>query len=182
MIEVFNFSINELVFQKDPALKGSFAEFGDGRKLDLVKDGCAFISLYNVLRLCGYTKNFQEYSTELVNGGCINDVGEINWPSLNKLNLKLKFIWMQDNEIPNCEKVNINRVKECELNSENIAILKVQSMTSAERKHFMIFIELVDEQFICLESSGKSGKIEQRNILPDEILGVRYLKKKSNSE
>lgn len=167
-----------LEFLKNPTLSNTILEYSDGKELRVAKDGCVLISLYNALRLCGYTKDFKEYCTELDNGECFDSKGQINWLNLNKLQLNLQFIWMQDNEIPNCEKVNLNRLKECELNSENIAIVKVQSLTGADRRHFMVLIEFVGKTATCLEIVGK---IEMRSIPQDEILGVRYLKKKANS-
>lgn len=171
-----------LVFQKDPALEGSTIKSKDGKEIVVAKDGCALISLYNALKLCGYEKNFEEYGQELAAGECFDDNGQINWLNLNKLNLNLKFIWMQDNEIANCQRIDIDRLKQCGLESENIAIIKVQSLYGVDRRHFMVFIELVDGNVICLESSGKSAKIEMRSIPQNEILGVRYLKRQAASE
>lgn len=177
MVETIIPEIKELVFQKDPLFLYSTIPTVDGGELNISKDGCTLISLYNALRLCGYENDFDAYCVELANGGCFDSNGQINWLSLNKLQLNLRFVWMQDNEIPNCERVNIDRLKEYELFSEGIAILKVQSLYGQDRRHFMVFIELVDEKVICLESSGISGKAEIRSILPSEVLGVRYLKK-----
>lgn len=177
MIEALALETMGMVFQKDPALLDSVIKSVDGKELKVAKNGCTLISLYNLLRLYGYQKNFEECGAELANGGCFDSDGQINWLSLNKLDLNLKFVWMQDNEIPNCERVNISRLRECRLYSKNPAILKLQSLYGADRRHFMIFIELLDEKLICLESSGKSGKIEIRSIPFNEVLGVRYLRK-----
>ncbi len=166
-----------LVFQTDSAVADSVIRSRNGIELGVANDGCTLISLYNALRLCGYTKSFEEYGEALADGECFDSSGQINWLNLNKLELNLQFIWMQDNEIPNCEKVNIERLKGCGLDSDNFAILKVQSLNGVDRRHFMLFIEFTNESAICLESSGKSGKVEIRTIPQEEILGIRYLKR-----
>lgn len=183
MIELKTLALENkgFVFQKDPNLEGSTIKSKDGREIMVAKDGCALISPYNALKLCGYQKSFEEYGQELASGECFDENGQINWINLNKLSLNLRFVWMQDNEITNCEKVSVDRLKQCGLESENIAIIKVQSLYGVDRRHFMVFIELVDGNVICLESSGKSANIEVRSIPSEEILGVRYLKRQATS-
>ena len=177
MIEIPSSITKELVTQSRQELKDFALKIEGGKELRVDKDGCALISLFNAFKLCGYKKNFEDFTTKLDGGACFDNEGQINWLGLNKLELDLKFVWMQDNEIPNCEKVNIDRLRACGLNSGNIAILKVQSLYGPERRHFMIFVKLTNEEVICSEASGKSGEIEMRSMSINEILGVRYLKK-----
>lgn len=173
---------NELVCQKDPALSNITFKSKIGLEIEVSKDGCALISLYNALKISGYTKNFEEYGVELANGDCFDSNGQINWLNLNKLQLNLQFIWMQDMEIPNCERINIQRLQNCSLDSENIAIVKIQSLYGIDRRHFMVLIKVINNNAICIESSDISGNIKKRSIPVEEILGVRYLRLQKNSD
>lgn len=170
-----------LILQKDTSLLSFVITLAGGKEIQVMKDGCTLISLYNALRLCGYSRNFKEYCSELVNGECIDTNGHVYWLNLNKLNLNLYFVWMQDSEILNCEAVNIDRLKKCNPQSGNVAIVKVQSLYGIERRHFMVFLEFVDGNAICLESYGANGKIEMRSIPYTEVLGVRYFRRQSTT-
>lgn len=171
-----------LVFQRDPAFSNLVIRLTNDKEILVAKDGCILISLFNALRLSGYKNDFYKYNTELVNGKCLSDEGQINWLKFNELKLNLHFNWMQDNEIQNCERVDINRVKKSGLDSDTIALLKIQSLNGIDRRHFMVMIESTYENAICLESYGETGKIEIRTISHNEILGVRYLVKRPNPE
>lgn len=177
MIEIINSTLvlekKDLAHQRDPYI-GSLT-FRPGNNEILVREyGCAMISVYNLLKVLGYDKSFKDYLELLVTGNCLNDKGEINWLRFNTLNTGLRFVWMQDLEIPNCAPIDLSKLMDVFHLPKRFALVKVQSINDLRLRHFMVVLEVLQSYLVCLESSGKSGIIETRQIPVSDILGVRF--------
>ncbi len=169
-------SRDDLVCQKSERVKDLHLQTKGGEVVEVTKDGCALISLYNTLKLHGGSDSFEEYA-EAMADNCLEVGGVINWKRFNDLPYDLKFTWMQDAELPQCEGINTDYLKKwTEVGKENTALVKVQSRYGAERRHFMVALHVEGDKVTCLESSDVSGVPTLRNIPTQEVLGVRYFK------
>jgi len=172
--DTFSIFPDTLVCQKNPNFKGQKIHLS-GDEIDLYRDGCAFVSLYNAVLTHGYAGSVERFIDELSQNGAIDKSVGINWVNFNATDFNLKFVWMQDNEISSCEDVDIRMMKEHMSNFELVPVVKLQSIYGVDRRHCMIAIDSDQRGIKCLESSSVSGKVEERYIEEDDVLGVRYL-------
>lgn len=145
----------------------------EGEAIPTSRDGCAIVSVYNALVLNGFSKSFEDFTSDLVVKKCLGDNGII-WEAFNNLNYDLQFAWMQDAELPGCDQINTAHLRDW-ISSGSIALVKIQSLYGPDRRHFMVALGIDDNSLTCLESSDISGAPKLRDILLNELLGVRYL-------
>lgn len=165
---------NSLICQKNPVFKGELMGLSN-TKFDIYRDGCAVVTLYNALYINGYCRSFRDFLENLSSNDALNVWGDINWEKFNRLNLCLRFLWMQDNEISNCDNVDNELLKKSAQEPALYPVVKLQSIYGVDRRHFMLVIDADSNNLSCLESSNPSGLISIRQILYSEVIGARYL-------
>lgn len=163
-------SREDLLCQKDTV--GVHITTNEGETIEVFRDGCAAVSLFNGLRLNKSEKSFEGFAEDLVAGRCL-ERGGINWKTFNKLPYDVKFAWMQDAERPACDPVNLDRLRDW-ISSGAMALVKLQSIYGKDRRHFMVALRVNGDTITCLESSDPSGALRLRDIQGNEVLGIRY--------
>jgi hypothetical protein len=163
----------DLVAQKSLATLPVVITTNEGTKQSVFVDGCVIVSLYNALILRDNKTEFSQFVSGLSKHGCLEKQG-INWRAFNEVQCGLQFTWMQDNEIPGCEKVDTNQLNNW-VTLGNPALVKVESPLIKSRRHFMLAMHADDQVITCLESGRILGGVEIKNLDKEKILGVRYL-------
>lgn len=163
-------SRRDLVCQKNT--EGIHLTTNEGEVIQVFRDGCAVVALYNALRLSDFQKSFEDFTSDLAAKKCVGNSG-INWKAFNNLNYDLQFAWMQDAELQSCDQIDIPHLRDW-MSSGSVALVKVQSLYSPDRRHFMVAVGIDEENVKCLEASSASGVPTLRDIAHDELLGLRY--------
>jgi hypothetical protein len=170
-----------LVTQKTESLKMLNLTTKVGEKIDVHKDGCMMISLYDALVINGYKKSFEEFLKNLVSHDCLKKDGSIEWAAFNNSDTGYKFRWMQDEELNRCDKVKIENLEDW-VKARNFALVKVQSLFLPWRRHFMVVLGVGKDNVECLEAGAIDGKLKTRTIPKNQLLGVRYFELKQGSQ